>query len=384
MWIVGLVICASILMAPVVWAGNPTWQVLVGSMDSSRRPAVTRGLQNNVQKIQAYAIDSNGGTVNFNITASNRSFFTASLGGVTQKAPTAIEWTNHRQVLIVGNDNASIYRNISVNEAAFGGWQKVLGPPPGTTICSDPSAASWGTNRIDLYVIGCDGSLRHAWTSNGTWAWDNRGGSGLPFDPGPQVVAPGSGRLDVWVRDAGGILWDNEYASSTFTWRQTTIPSVNDFAAAPQNVTPGGGWLDTTLAVGILTNNNTSWRPNAFAGAMVGVSTQQGWPMQYANPLNMGPFSVVALTKYRDFGSQMYGLVNGRVIRMQFEPEIDSNGHPTTPYWVDAGQELFDSGKVLNGKIAVIKGWNVGQNSVFLFGFEGSSFLSVTDWSSTF
>jgi len=82
----------------------------------------------------------------------------------------------------------------------------------------------------------------------------------------------------------------------------------------------------------------------------------------------------------------MYGLVNGRVIRMRFEPQVDSpsNGHPTTPSWVDAGQELFDSGKVLNGKIAVIQGWNAGQNSVFLFGFEGSSFLSVTDWSSTF
>jgi hypothetical protein len=354
---VGLAITVSVLGGSAARAGSPVWVTLMGGMNTSRKPAVTRGLQNSVKKIQAYAITSGGAIVNFNFDWLTRQVVTTNLNGQTRKAPAAVEWTNHRQVLVVGNDDASLWRNVSTNEAPFGGWTQVLGPPPGTTICSDPSAASWAADRVDLYVVGCDGTLRHAWTSDGSWAWENQGApsSGLAFDPGPQVVAPESGRLDVWVKDGGNVLWVNQYAGSRFTWFNSGVPAVTDFAAAPWTGSPGGGVPDTTVAIGLLKGATT---------------------MQDANVQTL----TVTLTKQGSFDATMYALLtNGRVHRFKIVAQLDASNRLTNPSWADDSRQLYATGKVLNGKIAAIQGFNAGQPSHWLFGFEGSSLVYVTD-----
>ena len=41
----------------------------------------------------------------------------------------------------------------------------------GVTVGGDPVAASWGPDRIDLFVRDTDGALLHGWWDGATWSF---------------------------------------------------------------------------------------------------------------------------------------------------------------------------------------------------------------------
>ena len=70
-----------------------------------------------------------------------------------------------------------------------------------------PAAASWASNRLDVFWRGNgdDASLyRRTW--NGS-TWSSPAGIGGSTSSSPAVAAPGSGKLDVFVRGADNAVW---------------------------------------------------------------------------------------------------------------------------------------------------------------------------------
>jgi hypothetical protein len=77
---------------------------------------------------------------------------------------------------------------------SWGGWQDL-----GGTLTSAPAVASWGPNRLDVFVRGQDDGLWHkSW--NGTkWSdWDQPITG--KFQGAPAAVSWGPDRIDVFVR----------------------------------------------------------------------------------------------------------------------------------------------------------------------------------------
>ncbi len=93
-------------------------------------------------------------------------YFSQSLGdppGNTISGPGVCSWApDRRDVFVRGTDNALWHRWYASDQFGVGeiegwaDWESLWG-----TLASDPAAASWGENRIDVFAMGPDRSLRH-------------------------------------------------------------------------------------------------------------------------------------------------------------------------------------------------------------------------------
>jgi hypothetical protein len=96
----------------------------------------------------------------------------------------------------------------------------------------EPSAASWGANRIDVFAIGGDGNLWHRYWDGTAWnpagQFENLSNGGHFLIGTPSAVAWGVNKLTVFARDLSGALdyWD--CTGPTCQWHPTL-----------------GGWLAT-------------------------------------------------------------------------------------------------------------------------------------------
>jgi hypothetical protein len=372
----GATVVATALV-PSTASAAANWQYIGGSMNPLRAPAVTKGTQNGRQRVNVYAVDDSNGLWNFEIDDATQTWTTTNLGGASYNALTALEWTDHREVYAVGTDG-NFYRNISIADQPFGGWKKVLGPPPGTQICSDPSATTWAPgSRIDIYMTGCDGSLRHAWTSNGgtSWGWDNRGGTGIRVEPAPQAHAPATARLDVWVMDANNVIWDNEYNGSTYIWRKTDLPAVSWFASS--ELKPPFPSSQSAFLIGIAQSD--AFNPFARAGRVVSVATGAGLGMKYPTPPDdIFPETQPILVRSDPTEMAMYVTdpTAYRVFRMRLRLDFPSIG----PEWSSMTIGLWESAMLLEGRLAGIQGFpgTDPNKGFYVFGFaEGSGHYLV-------
>jgi hypothetical protein len=201
------------------------WQNMGGPFNTSFAPAVAHVAGTPVQKVTAYAVDTNGATTAFQIDVTGEHVdLVTSLGGFTNAAPAAVEWPNHKEVIVLGGDG-NLYHRVSTDGGiSYSGWSSI-GKPPSTTICSAPSAVSWGPGRVDVLVTGCDTRLWMLTELNNGLNWANRGNTNLVGRP--TAVSPAGARLDIWVRDTAGRLWDDQYNGSTWTWRDAGVTPVN-------------------------------------------------------------------------------------------------------------------------------------------------------------
>jgi hypothetical protein len=135
------------------------------------------------------------------------------------------------------------------NTPQYGPWEAL---PGGLTAPSSPAAVSWGTNRIDAFVV--DGShLKHAyWTSPGPWnGWQDLG---CCLDTAPTVSSWGANRLDVFVGSGGG-LWHTWFDSGSW-WGWNQIPGITNMVGAPSAVSWGNGRIDIVAKD---SGNNYKW-----------------------------------------------------------------------------------------------------------------------------
>ncbi len=198
------------------------WQNLGGNW-TSWDPALSTHVVSSYEMIDLYSVAQSDHSVWVNTVNS----FTGvvggwhALGGVVLSSPSAVAWSNHREVFAIGTDSA-LYHDWSDDNVNFSGWN-YIGHPSSTTLCSAPSAVSWAPGRIDVFVRGCDQNLWHTWTNVGgpyDWeGWENLGG---PISTSPSAISRGSGLLDVLVNDNANHVKDKMYDAG-WAWSDTGI-----------------------------------------------------------------------------------------------------------------------------------------------------------------
>jgi hypothetical protein len=86
----------------------------------------------------------------------------------------------------------------------------------GGILCSSPSVANWGTERIDVVALGAHNTLVHrAWHRSGGWApWEDLGGDLAS----PPTIVRGVARLDVVAFSRSGNLLHKFWSGSWSGW----------------------------------------------------------------------------------------------------------------------------------------------------------------------
>src|SRR5207302_1222099 len=138
---------------------------------------------------------------------------------------------NHLNVFARGTDGNLWQKGF---DSSFGGWQpwQNLGTPSGLTLTQDPGAVSWGTNRVDVFVIASDGNVWHrTFTSSGWGGWESWGApTGITWASGVDASSWGSGHLDVFGAGNDGAVWHRAWDSATGfpAWESLGLPvSIN-------------------------------------------------------------------------------------------------------------------------------------------------------------
>jgi hypothetical protein len=126
-------------------------------------------------------------------------------------------------------------------ERLGGSMAQVMGP--GRAV----SAATWGPDRLDVFMAGEDGQLQHAWHDGpvGWGQWDDLGGG---IEPGQAVgaISRSRGRLEVFAISSYGPVVKKFYepAVGWSEWRPIEeIPSRRLVGGISAAADPGGIWL---------------------------------------------------------------------------------------------------------------------------------------------
>jgi hypothetical protein len=216
-------------------------------------------------------------------------YFSQSLGdppGNTISGPGVCSWApDRRDVFVRGTDDALWHRWYASDQFGIGeiegwaGWESLWG-----TLASDPCAVSWGENRIDVFVMGPDRSLRHIcfdtslggyeggwrdWESLSapeTAAWDGTPaqteddgwqtlspaqGYGLVSKPAAISWGPNSLRVFVYATTPGSAttdLWFLSFEDGVWTqaWEKVQVPLNDPFepGSSPAVVAWENGRID--------------------------------------------------------------------------------------------------------------------------------------------
>lgn len=87
------------------------------------------------------------------------------------------------------------------------GWSHAesLGSPLGKPFFFDPSAVSYGSGHVEVFVVGADNAVWHKWFINGAWSgWESLGGQATSS---PSAASLHYGHIDLFVRGADMGLW---------------------------------------------------------------------------------------------------------------------------------------------------------------------------------
>jgi hypothetical protein len=180
------------------------WMPLGGNLAQWAPPAVAARPSGNAQIVSVYGLDANSTNVWVNEinTANNSSTgWTTNLGGTVISRPTAVGWTNYREVFVLGTD-WQIWHNKSTDNATWSGWNQLHAPTAANGLCSNPSAVSWAPGRIDVLALGCNNHL-YMLTFAGSWNWADRG---CCFSSDPSASTAGTGKLNISIIDSNGNL----------------------------------------------------------------------------------------------------------------------------------------------------------------------------------
>lgn len=130
-------------------------------------------------------------------------------GPPLRSAPGVASYADGRLELFVEGNTRSIWRSTCVapcdKEHGFGDWARDVGQPP-AGVGSAPAAASWDTDRLDVFVLGLnDRAIWHqTWRGSRWLGWESLGGW---LASAPAAVSFSAGRLDVFATDANGSIW---------------------------------------------------------------------------------------------------------------------------------------------------------------------------------
>lgn len=127
------------------------------------------------------------------------------LGGKFSYAVTAASWGENRLDIFVRGENTHLMHRWWAG-SQWSGWEDL-----GGELAAAPACVSWGSNRLDCFILGKnDNQLWHKWWNGKAWSdWEYLGGE---FTLAPTVTSWAENRLDVFVRGTNTHLmhkwWD--------------------------------------------------------------------------------------------------------------------------------------------------------------------------------
>jgi hypothetical protein len=152
---------------------------------------------------------------------------------ISGSRPAVCSWGSDRlDLFVLGKDYALWHARY---DGSWSTWASL-----GGSLASYPAAASWGPNRIDIVAFFSDRTVQHTWF-DGTWhpweALDNILSTNpevrIDYDRNPAMCSWGQGHLDVFVGGSDGGLWWRRWSGNAWSgWEQLTSRGYRDPGAA--------------------------------------------------------------------------------------------------------------------------------------------------------
>lgn len=139
-----------------------------------------------------------------------------NLQGVMQTgtAPAAASWGSNRIDVFVQGTSNDLYQKFWNGKGWYGFYN--LGGRDIIASNYSPAAVSWGSNRIDIFARSKSNTLVHKWWDGSRWSgWEDLGGT---ITSAPTVSSWGSGRLDIFARGSDGSLHHKWYDGRWSGW----------------------------------------------------------------------------------------------------------------------------------------------------------------------
>jgi hypothetical protein len=162
------------------------------------------------------------------------------IDGEFQDAPAVASWGSNRLDVFIRALNNELWHQ-AWDGANWSGWFSLQG-----VLTSAPAAVSWGENRIDVFALGTDREVWHRTWDGGWLDWISEGGGDVEsdglLDDAPGVTATGSKELYLFVRNSGHNLkfkyWGGE------SWSAWDFLGGVPIYSSPSVVSRGAGMLD--------------------------------------------------------------------------------------------------------------------------------------------
>ncbi len=144
-------------------------------------------------------------------------------------SPTVASWAPGRLDLFElaystdGPNDITVIHTRQDNYSWTGNWEPVGSLGNGFPLQGAPAAVSWGWGRIDLFVQGPTGELRHKFFDNGQWSSDWEFLGGVLTSP-PVAASMGSGLVTVFTRGTDMNLYSDNFAGGWAGWAAPPTP----------------------------------------------------------------------------------------------------------------------------------------------------------------
>jgi hypothetical protein len=149
--------------------------------------------------------------------------------------PTACSWGSGRLDLFVKGTDGALWHKWYTG-TSWSGWESL-----GGTLTSSPAATSPGSGLIDVSARGSDGALWYKDWNGAAWSsWHSLGGQ-IPAGTGPAACSWGSGRLDVFVQGTDGVMYQKTWSSSSWSIWQSLSGKLT---SSPAATSPARGAID--------------------------------------------------------------------------------------------------------------------------------------------
>ncbi len=154
---------------------------------------------------------------------------------------------------------------------AYGANSGIASPPYTAAISPieyRPSAVSWGSLRMDLFIRGGDNGIWHRYTSDDiNWPgnWENLGSAGGGFTGEPATATWMPGRLDVFAIGYDGNLWHKWWDGTS--WQPTSSPGWQNIGCGGVTGTPSAAAYATNGLMVIARGTDRTTRTCQWNGA---------------------------------------------------------------------------------------------------------------------
>jgi hypothetical protein len=135
------------------------------------------------------------------------------------------------EVFVLGTDGSLLHRwERNLRSTAWSDWHSH--GDPGVALTPSPAIGASADGRLELFVVGADGALYHIWQTavNQGWSdWHSHGDPGVALMPSPAIGASKDGRLELFAVGADGALyhiWQTAVNQGWSDWHSHGDPGV--------------------------------------------------------------------------------------------------------------------------------------------------------------